>query len=114
MSVAFQSAALARQSGILDVILVVNRARDGVEERLARFGAQAGEEVGELFNAVVTLPHEPGLLDLDPDVTRILDVGGSPYASAVGVLAERLRPRDCGCIARRRSMVHVHPRSHPH
>ncbi len=105
LSVAYQSAALARQCGILDLILVVNRARPGMEERLARFGALAGEAVEKRFNAVVALPSEPRLLDLDPDVTRILGADDCPYAAAVGALAERLRPRDCGCSSRRRALL---------
>ncbi len=114
LSVAYRSAALARQSGILDVILVVNRARDGSAERLDRFGAQAGEPLERRFNAVVTLPLEPRLLDLDPGVSRILEVQGSSYAVAVEALATRLEPRDCGCASRRRSMVFTATHSHPH
>ncbi len=126
-TVACRSAVLARQSGILDVTLLVNRSGPNLEQKLARLFAEAGEPVEQLFEAVVLLPEEPRLAELDPDVTAILDEA-SPYAAAIHALAERLRPRDCGCTARRAAAAAVaaegghghvhthggHPHSHAH
>jgi CO dehydrogenase maturation factor len=116
LSVAIQSARLARQSGILNVILVMNRGKSGSPARLARFGTESGEPLEKHFNAVVELPFEPALEGLDPDVVRILDVKDSPYGVAVEALAARLRPKDCGCTARRkaRDADHAHAHGHDH
>jgi CO dehydrogenase maturation factor len=117
-TVACRSAALARQSGILDVTLLVNRSGPSLEQKLGKLFAEAGEPIEHLFEAVVLLPEEPRLADLDPDVTAILLDEGSPYAAAISALAQRLRPRDCGCTARRAAAAveggHLHDPAHGH
>jgi CO dehydrogenase maturation factor len=108
LSVAFQSAKLARQSGILDVILIVNRARPESEARLARYAEEEREPLDERFTSVLYLPAEPGFDALEPAVTRILDRAESGYVKALEKLAARVRPKDCGCTARRKAHAHHH------
>ena len=101
LTVACHSAALARQIGIPRVCLVVNRARGEETEKLVRFQTETGINLDERFDGTVILPHEPRLLDMEPDVTRIMEVGGSEYAAAVDELAARLSETavSCGCSA---------------
>jgi CO dehydrogenase maturation factor len=99
LTVACHSAALARQIGIPRVCLVVNRAGAEASVKLERFQAETGIKLDERFDGTVMLPHEPGLLDVEPDVTRIMEVDGSEYAAAVDALASRLSAVSCGCSA---------------
>lgn len=87
LAVAWQSADLAHQSGIADVVLVVNRARPDVEARLARAAANLDRTLDGTFARVVTLPPEPALADLEPAVTRILAAPAGEYADGVRWLA---------------------------
>jgi CO dehydrogenase maturation factor len=115
LAVALRSAELARQSGILQVTLVVNKVRPGFEARLERFAAEAGAPLERSFGAIVPLPDDGRLSDLDPDVRRVLDLPDSAYAAALTVLADRLEPRDCGCSARRaaaRARAAAHDHAH--
>lgn len=118
LGVAVRSAELARQSGILQITLVVNKARPGFRARLERFAAESGTPLDRQFGAVVPLPEDGRLSDLDPDVRQVLDLRDSPYAAALAALVDRIEPRDCGCTARRaaaaRSQAHGEADHHDH
>lgn len=96
LSVAVHAAALARQSGIQLVYLVVNRVTAG-DTRLERFQQESGQKPEAIFDAVIELPAEPQLQALDPDVTRIMDDSRNAYAAAVTALASRLNAPPCVC-----------------
>lgn len=108
LSVAIHSATLARQSGIALVYLAVNRSMPG-DGRLDRFQRESGLRLEEIFDAVVTLPAEPRLQDLDPHVSRIVDDPGGAYAAAVTGLASLLNAPPCACAAE-----HSHGHHHHH
>lgn len=110
LSVAMQSASLAREIGIPTVYLVVNRVT-GEDARLARFQQQSGEDLRQVFDAVIELPAEPRLQALDPDVSRIMEEPESPYAAAVTRLASLLLSPPCHCAGHHH---HGHSESHKH
>lgn len=111
LDVALQSARLARQSGILNVILVINRSRAESASRLSRFAEEQGKPLTEWFEAVVHLPLDPRIDALEPGVVRLIDDPHSPYVEAVEGLAQKVRPKDCGCTARK---VNGHDHHHDH
>lgn len=67
LSVARESAVLARQLGINDVVLVVNRVGRQGEERHLRI--IKGEHA--LFPRVICVPYEPAVLSAEPAVTSL-------------------------------------------
>lgn len=97
LSVACNSADLARQIGIPKVCLVLNKAGSDAREKLARFRTETGININDRFDGVVMLPTEPRLAELEPDVTRIMSANDSEYARVVSALAEALQARSCGC-----------------
>lgn len=97
LTVACHSAALARQTGIPLVYLVVNRIAPGGSAKLERFQQENGCRLDETFDAIVELPAEPALEALDPDVTRIMENRESGYAAAVTSLASLLNAPQCSC-----------------
>jgi CO dehydrogenase maturation factor len=99
LNVACHSAALARQIGIPRVCLVVNRAGEGTKDKLDRYQSETGINLAERFNGTVVLPSEPRLLELEPEVTRIMGIADSEYAAGVTDLAARLNASSCGCSA---------------
>ncbi len=99
LNVACHSAELARQIGIPNVCLVVNRANDGTADKLARFENETGKPLSERFDSHFLLPSEPRLLELEPEVTRIMASRESTYAAAVTALAARLGASRCSCSA---------------
>jgi len=99
LTVACHSADLARQIGIPNVSLVVNRATDVTAGKLARFEKETGKPLTERFDSHYLLPAEPLLLDLEPEVTRIMTNPESSYAAAVESLASRLASPHCSCSA---------------
>lgn len=111
LSVACHSATLARQSGIPLVYLVVNKVVPGGGTRLEQFRKESGQELSDCFDAVIELPAEAQLQDLDPDVTRIMDGRHSAYATAVTALASRLNAPPCTCGG---DYHHDHVHGHQH
>lgn len=109
LSVAEHSARLARESGIAQVSLVVNRGKKGTEEKLSRFDDYCGAGLARLFDSVFCLPLEPELERLEPAVVRIMEQKESGYASAVAALASRLGGYGCDCAA-----THSHHSDHSH
>jgi CO dehydrogenase maturation factor len=99
LTVACHSADLARQIRIPNVSLVVNRATDVTAGKLARFEKETRKHLSELFDSHYLLPAEPLLLDLEPEVTRIMTNPESSYAAAVESLASRLATPHCSCSA---------------
>lgn len=99
LTVACHSAELARQIGIPNVCLVVNRASDRTADKLARFETGTGKPLSGLFETLYLLPVEPRLADLEPEVTRIMDHRDSGYAASVAALASRLCTTHCKCSA---------------
>lgn len=99
LTVARHSARLARESGIAQVSLVVNRGKQGTAEKMARFDDYLGAGLAGLFDSVFYLPLEPRLEALEPAVTRIMEQQESGYASAVAALASRLGSHGCDCAA---------------
>jgi len=99
LTVACHSAELARQIGIPNVSLVVNRASDRSADKLARFETETGKPLSELFETLYLLPVEPRLAELEPEVTRIMDNRDSGYAASVAALASRLCTTHCSCSA---------------
>lgn len=99
LSVAEHSARLARDSGITHISLVVNRGKEGTAEKLARFDDYSGASLAGLFDSVFYLPLEPRLEQLEPAVTRIMELEDSGYANAVAALASRLGSHGCDCAA---------------
>jgi CO dehydrogenase maturation factor len=97
LTVACHSADLARQIGIPNVCLVVNRASDRTADKLARFETETGKTLSGLFETLYLLPVEPRLADLEPEVTRIMDNRNSGYAASVAALAARLCTTHCSC-----------------
>jgi CO dehydrogenase maturation factor len=114
LDVACHSAILARQSGILLVDLVVNRSLPGNIEKLERFQQESGRNLAEIFNAVLELPSAPQMQTLDPEVTRIMDEQGDPYAAAVTALASRLSSPPCTCAHDHHTHGHDHLHAHGH
>lgn len=106
LSVACHSAQLARQIGIPKVLLVVNRVKEGGDDKLARFNQYTGTDLAQSFDAVVTLPFEARLEALEPGVTKVMDLADSGYAEAVAALATSLGSHGshgCGCMAHHHS-----------
>ncbi len=99
LTVAEQSAKLARESGIAHVSLVVNRGKQGTAEKMARFDDYRGVSLAINFDSVFLLPFEPLLETLEPAVCRIMDVQESGYGAAVATLASRLGSHGCDCAA---------------
>jgi len=99
LNVACHSADLARQIGIPNVCLVVNRANEGTASKLARYENETGSPLSELFETLYLLPLEPRLADLEPDVTKIMESPESHYATSVAALASRLCTTHCSCSA---------------
>ncbi|AAR35473.2 AAA family ATPase [Geobacter sulfurreducens] len=107
LSVALQSAALARESGIGLVHLAVNRVT-GDDLRLERFQRETGQSLPDIFDRVVQLPAEPLLQTLDPHVARIMADRHSGYAAAVTRLASVLCSPPCPCASPRDHARHHH------
>ncbi|MHB8163349.1 MAG: ATP-binding protein [Methanoregula sp.] len=82
LSVARESALLARQIGIKNRILVVNRS--GAPDDLRKVREICGEE--GLFFKVVYLPADPEVVHAEPVVTPLL-AGQSPFMNAIRGLA---------------------------
>jgi CO dehydrogenase maturation factor len=99
LSVACHSAQLARQIGIPQVLLVVNRAKGEGNEKLARYNQYTGTDLAQSFDSIVTLPFETRLEALEPGVSRVMDLQDSGYATAVAALAASLENPGCGCMA---------------
>jgi CO dehydrogenase maturation factor len=99
LNVACHSADLARQIGIPNVCLVVNRASDKTDAKLARYEKETGKPLSDLFETLYQLPAEPRLAELEPEVTKILERTDSRYATAVAALASRLCTTHCSCSA---------------
>jgi CO dehydrogenase maturation factor len=97
LTVAQHSAKLARDSGISRVSLVVNRGKAGTPEKMARFDAYQGASLAAAFDDVFCLPYESRLEALEPAVTRVMELEGSGYATAVAALASRLGSHGCDC-----------------
>jgi len=99
LNVACHSADLAKQIGIPNVCLVVNRASDRTTEKLARYEKETGKPLSELFETLYLLPVEPRLAELEPEVTKIMECLQSGYAASVAALASRLCTTHCSCSA---------------
>jgi CO dehydrogenase maturation factor len=81
LSVAKESAKLARQLGIKDIILVVNRVGNLIEAEKIR------EEMGGLtgFSRMVFLPFDPEIIHLEPAVTHLIS-GNSVFMHEIHTL----------------------------
>jgi len=110
LSVALQSASLAREAGIVLVHLAVNRVTTD-DIRLERFERETGQKLRDLFDTIVQLPAEPLLQALDPYVTRIMTDRQNGYAAAVTQLASLLNSPPCPCAS---GHHHVHHHHHAH
>ncbi|MRR06855.1 MAG: carbon monoxide dehydrogenase [Deltaproteobacteria bacterium] len=99
LTVACHSAELARQIGIPNVCLVVNRASGRTADKLARFEKETGTPLSNLFETLYQLPLEPLLADLEPEVTKIMENSESLYSTSVAALASRLCTSHCSCSA---------------
>jgi CO dehydrogenase maturation factor len=82
LCVATESAVLAQQLGIKNVILVVNRVgnhsdEDKIRERISGFSG---------FSRVIFLPDDPEIVHLEPAVNRLL-TGNAEFIRAVRVLS---------------------------
>lgn len=82
LCVATESAVLAQQLGIKNVILVVNRVgnysdKDKIRERIRGFSG---------FSRVIFLPDDPEIVHLEPAVNRLL-TGNAEFIRAVRVLS---------------------------
>lgn len=82
LCVATESAVLAQQLGIKNVILVVNRVgnhsdEDKIRERISGFSG---------FSRVIFLPDDPEIVHLEPAVNRLLK-GNAEFIRAVRVLS---------------------------
>jgi CO dehydrogenase maturation factor len=100
LNVACHSADLAKQIGIPNVCLVVNRAGDRTTEKLARYEKETGKPLSELFDTLYLLPVEPRLAELEPEVTKIMEcLQSGGYAASVAALASRLCTTHCSCSA---------------
>jgi CO dehydrogenase maturation factor len=82
LSVAKESAKLARQLGIEDIVLIVNREGNPAEAEKIRekMGGSAG------FSRMVFLPFDPEIVHLEPAVTHMLS-GGSAFMHEIHALA---------------------------
>ncbi len=89
LAVARHAAELARQSGIGQIHLVVNRRREDGSRKLTELLALTGIDLANHFDSVHSLPLEPRFEELEPDVTRILGEE-SGYVQALQVLAEEM------------------------
>jgi CO dehydrogenase maturation factor len=111
LSVAEQSARLARELGIGRVSLVVNRGKLGTPEKMARFDKDRPVSLAHAFDDVFYLPYEERLETLEPAVTRVLELADSGYAQAVARLATRLGALGCDCGT---GVTHGHDHEHSH
>ncbi len=109
LSVALQSASLARETGIGLVHLAVNGVTTG-DSRLERFERETGQKLRNVFDTVVQLPAEPLLQALDPHVAQIMTDRQNGYATAVTHLASLLSSPPCPCA----SGHHHHHHHHAH
>lgn len=107
LSVALQSASLARETGIGLVHLAVNRVTTG-DIRLERFERESGQKLRDVFDTVVQLPAEPLLQALDPHVARIMTDRQNGYATAVLQLASLLCSPPCPCASGHQQPHHHH------
>ncbi|MCK9579426.1 MAG: AAA family ATPase [Methanoregula sp.] len=86
VSVARESADLARQMGIKKRILVVNRSPG--RDDAGKFHEFCGKD--ELFSRVISLPVDPDVVRFEPVVTPLLD-HQSPFREGMRCLAEDIR-----------------------
>ena len=88
VSVAVRSARLARELGIPEAHLVVNRVRGRVDiERVGRYLEEAG---GLAFASRHWLPYDERVLESEPGVDALLEATWSPFTSAVIGLGDAL------------------------
>ncbi len=78
-----ESAGLARQLGIRDIILVVNRV--GNQAEVERIHQKTGKMTG--FSQMVFLPYNPEIIHLEPAVSQILS-GDAEFIRKVRNLAK--------------------------
>jgi CO dehydrogenase maturation factor len=91
LTVAKESAGLARQLGIEDIILVVNRAgkeadSDKIRKKLDGFTG---------FSRMIFLPFDPEIIHLEPAVSQLISEN-SAIVREVGVLAEMITDNNKG------------------
>lgn len=108
LAVACHSAALARETGIPLVHLVVNRVSGDENNKLERFQAETGKQLDKIFDAILQLPAEPRLATLDPGVSRIMNEQDSTYSRGVKAIASLLNSPPCSCSSVAATHHHAH------
>jgi CO dehydrogenase maturation factor len=88
LSVARESAALARQLGIPHIILAVNRVHGDTDIQKVRGRLR---DLGE-FPRVIVVPFNPDIFLAEPDVTPLL-AADSPFRNEIRRLAEMIAGR---------------------
>lgn len=83
LSVAEESAGLARQLGIRDIVLVVNRA--GNQAEVEKIRQKTGGMTG--FSQMIFLPYDPEIIHLEPAVSQLLS-GDTEFIRKVRNLAK--------------------------
>ncbi len=91
IQVARQAACMARDLGIPDVHLVVNRVRS--EADVTRALGHLAAEGGFAFTSVHVLPWDERVLEVEPAVTDLLEDGASLFASGLAALEQALAAR---------------------
>jgi len=86
VQVGVESGVLARELGINDIHLVVNRVR--VESDLGRVLAYVDQLGAPAFDSVTSLPYDEMVLSCEPSVGALLE--GSAMADAVGILSAKV------------------------
>jgi CO dehydrogenase maturation factor len=86
VQVGLDTARLARELGIVEIDLVVNRCRNSQD--LDRALDYVQEMRGPEFGSIVALPYDPALLECEPSVGALSD--DSPLALAVAGLSRQL------------------------
>jgi CO dehydrogenase maturation factor len=91
IQVAHQAARMARDLGIPNIHLVVNRVRREADmTRALDYLDAAG---GFPFTSVQTLPWDERVLEAEPAVTALLEDGASPFATGLAALERALAAR---------------------
>jgi CO dehydrogenase maturation factor len=86
VQVGVESGVLARELGINDIHLVVNRVR--AESDLGRVLAYVDQLGAPAFDSVTSLPYDEKVLSCEPSVGALLE--GSAMADAVGILSAKV------------------------
>jgi CO dehydrogenase maturation factor len=92
VGVAIAAGRLARDLGIPQVHLVVNRVRGAADEARVLADLTARSD-GVAFDTQSWLPDDPRVLDAEPSVEPLLAAGDSPFLAAVRTLLATVAPQ---------------------